>query len=74
MQVQCVSGSPVLLSLPFPAAPAGGRVIAGTFAVPARACAAQWLIIQAGNPVDAISTPQWMNRIRIAADTAAGGR
>lgn len=49
----------------FPTAPENGRQVVVDFVIPAIGCAAQWLIVQAGNPVDAISNEQWLTDVRI---------
>jgi hypothetical protein len=74
MRVECLSGQPVLSATTFPAAPEGGHNVATAFSVPLEGCAAQWLVVQAGNPVDAIATQQWVSKIRIVPASSAGER
>ena len=69
--LHCLAGAPLLSATVFPVAPAAGRAVGTQFSVPAQGCAAQWLVIQAGNPIDAIATQQWVTRIRVAPSAPA---
>lgn len=65
LTVGCLKGAD-LLSVSIPAAPARGRLVEADLAVPATGCAAQWLIVAAGNPVDASPGQQpWLGRMRL---------
>lgn len=70
MQVTCADAASTLSDTLFPVAPAAGRDVRADFAVPSQGCAAQWLTVQAGNPVDAIANQEWVGDIAI---TAMGG-
>jgi hypothetical protein len=54
-----------LNAVPFPEASQAGRAVAMDVVVP-RGCAAQWLSVEAGNPVDGIVTQQWIAGIAVS--------
>lgn len=66
MTVRCTKGDVDLNTVPFPEAPEGGRAVIMDVVVPRRGCAAQWLSIEAGSPVDGIATQQWITNIGIS--------
>ena len=65
MTVRCTQGAADLNAVPFPEAPEAGRAVTMDVVVP-RGCVAQWLSVEAGNPVDGIATQQWIARIGIS--------
>lgn len=66
MTVRCVQGAADLNAVPFPEAPEAGRAVTMDVVVPQRECAAQWLSVEAGNPVDGIATQQWVAGIGVS--------
>ena len=67
MIVQCVGVATELAAVTFPEAPEDGRSVAASLSVPAQGCSAQWLTVQAGNPVDGIAAEQWLSAVRLTA-------
>ena len=65
MQITCLSNGGALLTSVLPTVPSQGQKVAATFTVPPQGCRTQWLMIQAGAPVDAVDTTPWIRDIRI---------
>lgn len=63
MTVRCTQDATELMAVPFPEAPETGRAVTMDVVVPERGCVAQWLSVEAGNPVDGIATQQWITGI-----------
>jgi len=63
------AGTPAtqLMRMRFPRATGGGNRLSGEFTVPATACPAQWLWIEAGSSLDSVAITPWIDSIRVRA-------
>jgi hypothetical protein len=71
--VQCQGSLAVIATMAFPTAPITGRTVRTDIAVPKTGCTAQWLIIQAGNPIDVVTDQQWLTNVHVSANQSPAG-
>ncbi|WP_271301138.1 hypothetical protein [Sphingomonas sp. CV7422] len=61
----CFAAGTPLSATSVPTAPSRGRNVMINFSVPAQGCSSQWLVLEAGNPIDTVAGDQWIGNINL---------